>query len=302
MTGLATLFAGLVTFATLEPAAPAFALIGITYLSATGSGAVCSRVAPCNSVNLAHAQTVENGTIVCLDSGDFASAGITKSITIDCTGTASSMGLIINGAGIVVTVRGVRVDGNHIDFQNGASLAVENSLFVYGDQGILFRPSNAGATLVVTDSLFTRAGSGMTGGAIIINPQPGGSARVAINRVTVEKSVFGIAVDGTGSTAGINVTISDSVSNGNIQDGIIAVTPSGGAPIGVMVKNTKSTNNAIGIRSIGPNVTVRVSNSAVIGNGTGVIFSGGGALLSFGNNEVQANGANGAFSGSLGLQ
>ena len=93
------------------------------------------------------------------------------------------------------------------------------------------------------------------------------------------------------------MTITDSVAASNKQDGIIAVTTAGGAPIGVMVKNTKSANNAIGIRSIGPNVTVRVDNSAVIGNGTGLSFSGGGALLSFGNNNVAANGTNGAFSG-----
>ena len=81
-----------------------------------------------------------------------------------------------------------------------------------------------------------------------------------------------------------------------------AVTPSGGAPIGVYVKNTKSVNSALGIRSLGPNVTVRVDGSGVIGNGTGLSSSGGGALLTAGNNMVQANGSNGAFSGPVGLQ
>ena len=61
-------------------------------------------------------------------------------------------------------------------------------------------------------------------------------------------------------------------------------------------------NNAFGIRSLGPNVTVRASNSTIAGNGTGLSFGGGGALLTFGNNEVQANGANGAFSGPVPLQ
>jgi hypothetical protein len=52
-----------------------------------------------------------------------------------------------------------------------------------------------------------------------------------------------------------------------------AVTPSGGSPIGVYVKNTKPVNNAFGIRSLGPNVTVRVDGSGVIGNSTGLSFS-----------------------------
>ena len=105
----------------------------------------------------------------------------------------------------------------------------------------------------------------------------GGSARVHLERVSAQGNVFGIVADGTGSTAGIHMTVADSVASGNSQDGIIAVTPSGGAPIGVLVTNTKSTNNAIGIRSIGPNVTVRVESSKIIGNGTGLSFGSGGA-------------------------
>ena len=120
--------------------------------------------------------------------------------------------------------------------------------------------------------------------------------------VTVNGNAFGIAADGTGSTAGINMTIADSMIGGNSQDGIIAVTQSGGAPIGVMVTNTKSVNNTFGIRSIGPNVTVRVGDSTITGNGAGLSFSGGGALLTYGTNKVQANGADGAFSGPVALQ
>jgi hypothetical protein len=61
-------------------------------------------------------------------------------------------------------------------------------------------------------------------------------------------------------------------------------------------------NNAFGIRSIGPNVTVRVDGSAAIGNSTGLSFSGDGALLTAGNNMVRTNGADGAFSGPVALQ
>jgi hypothetical protein len=154
----------------------------------------------------------------------------------------------------------------------------------------------------VTDTVISNNGSG-TGGGIVINPQSGGSAEVNLERVTVNGNAFGIAADGTGSTAGINMTIADSMIGGNSQDGIIAVTPSGGgAPIGVMVTNTKSVNNSFGIRSIGPNVTVRVDNSKIIGNSTGLSFSGSGALLTAGNNMVRTNGTDGAFSGPVALQ
>jgi hypothetical protein len=135
-----------------------------------------------------------------------------------------------------------------------------------------------------------------------VNPQSGGTAQVALERVTVNGNAFGIAADGTGSTGGINMTIADSMIANNSQDGIIATTPSGGAPIGVYVKNSKSVNNTFGIRSLGPNVTVRVDGSAIIGNSTGLSFSGGGALLTFGNNAVRTNGTDGAFSGPVALQ
>ena len=199
------------------------------------------------------------------------------------------------------------IDG--INFQSGAALLIDNCVIENFNisspvAGIRFRPSAPGSQLVVTNTIINYSGTigGATGGGIIVSPQAGGNALVSLNRVTTAKNVFGIVADGTGSTGGINMTISDSVSNGNSQDGNIAVTPSGGAPIGVMVKNTKSTNNAIGIRSIGPNVTVRVDGSTIIGNGTGLSFSSGGALLSAGNNTVEANGANGAFSSSYALK
>jgi hypothetical protein len=136
----------------------------------------------------------------------------------------------------------------------------------------------------------------------VINPVSGGTAQVALERVTVTGNAFGIAADGTRSTGGINMTIADSMIAGNSQDGIVAATPSGGAPIGVMVTNTKSANNAIGIRSIGENVTVRAKNSDVMGNSTGLSFYSGGRLLTFGNNAVRANGTDGVFSGPVALQ
>ena len=248
------------------------------------------------------------------------SATISKSITVDC-GDAGGVfitfndGFVINGSGITVVLRNLMILGygdmgengsTAISFLNGSALHVENvRVSGFKDNigvGIRFTPSTPGAKLTVSDSKITDNGVGSTGGGIVISPQSGGSAQVVLNRVTVAKNVFGIAVDGTGSTAGINMTITDSVTDGNSQDGIIATTPSGGAPIGVMVTNTKSANNAIGIRSLGPNVTVRVGDSAITGNGTGLAFASGGALLSYGTNKVQANGTNGAFSGPVALQ
>ena len=208
------------------------------------------------------------------------------------------------GPNDVVTLEGLHFNGGSIFFNSGGHLnivkCVIGNLPAAGGVGIKVQPTGA-SRLSVTDTTIVNMGLG-TGGGIVVNPQPGGSAQVALKRVTVNSNAFGIAADGGNSTAGINMTIADSLISGNAQDGIIAVTTAGHAPIGVMVKNTQTLNNAIGIRSIGPNVIVRVDGSTIVGNGTGLSFSGGGALFTFGNNAVRANGSDGAFSGSVALQ
>jgi hypothetical protein len=315
MTKITKLFAGLtVALASLLTAGSAYAQNNHSWVSSTGSGAACTRAAPCANFATAHVATNAGGVISVLDPGEYGVVVITKSVTIRAEGveggetSTPSAGIWIDvqaGTSDVVTLEGLHIDGfGAIRFSSGGHLHVVRCVITNGsvpsDAGIRFNPISA-SKLSVTETVISNMGSG-TGGGIVINPQSGGSAEVDLERVTVNGNAFGIAADGTGSTAGINMTIADSMTAGNSQDGIIAVTPSGGAPIGVMVKNSKTVNNSIGIRSIGPNVTVRVDGSSVTGNGTGLSFSAGGALLSYGNNNVDANGANGAFSGPVALQ
>ena len=302
--------------------APAQALNNKSWVSSTGGGATCTRALPCATFQAAHDQTNTGGEIGVIDSGDYGALVINRAISIIAEGVDAtilspglgSAAITFSGSMIpteVVTLQGLIIDGLGtggigISYPFGPALVVKNCVIrnfknASGSYGIAAQP-NAAGRLTVTDTLLVNNGLGSTGAGILIKPQPGGSAQVLLERVTAVNNVFGIAADGAGSTGGINMTIADSVTSANSQDGIIATTPGGGAPIGVMVKNTKSANNNIGIRSLGTGVTVRLSNSTVVGNGTGLSFSGGGALLTFGNNEVQANGSNGAFSGSVGLQ
>jgi hypothetical protein len=315
MTKITHLFAGLtVALASWLTAGSAYAQNSHSWVSSTGSGTACTRAAPCPAFSTAQAVTNPGGVISVIDPGDYSGIGITKSLTVRAEGvdgggsTEATIGIWVivdAGATDVVTLEGLQFSGAQgIDFIAGGHLHVVRCVItndtVSGTAGIKFRPNSA-SKLSVTDTVISNMGSG-TGGGIVINPQSGGSARVNLERVTVNGNAFGIAADGTNSTAGINMTIADSMVGGNSQDGIIAVTPSGGAPIGVIVTNTKSVNNAFGIRSIGPNVTVRVKNSDIMGNSTGLSFSGGGAILTYGNNAVNTNGADGAFSGPVLLQ
>jgi hypothetical protein len=322
MTKTGHLFVGLmVALASYLSANSAYALNDHSWISSTGGGmAACTRADPCLDFPTAQAATKPGGIVSLLDAGSVNAVNgfnVTKSLIIRAEGidagssTSPASGLwmsITVGPTDVVTVEGLKLDGLlGIAFNSGGHLHVVKCVINSGGSGIAnnagirFQPNSA-SKLSVTDTVISNMGSG-TGGGILIIPQAGGSARVNLERVTVNGNAFGIAVDGSGSTAGINVTIADSMIGGNSQDGIVATTPSGGAPIGVLVTNTKSVNNNnFGIRSIGANVTVRVNNSDIAGNGTGLSSSGGGALLSFGNNAVRANGSDGVFSGSVGLQ
>jgi hypothetical protein len=313
MTRTRTLLAGTaVALASWLAANPAYALPH-TWVSNAGSGTACTHALPCATFAAAQNATDAGGVISVLNSGDFGGIVISKSLTIRAEGadggssSVAESGDVISveaGANDVVTLEGLHIGGLSVELESAGQFHVVRCVItngnVAGNAGIRFSPKTP-SKLSVTDTVITNMGSG-TGGGIVVKPLPGGSAQVALERVTVNGNAFGIVADGTGSTAGINMTIADSMIANNIHDGIIATTPSGGAPIGVMVTNSKSANNAFGIRSIGANVTVRVKNSDVIGNVTGLSFSGGGALLTFGNNAVRANGSDGVFSGPVALQ
>src|SRR3954454_11052905 len=194
----ALLFSSLAIFlVTLLPVAPAQAAPR-TWVASYGSGTTCSRSLPCAFFQFAHNAADAGGEINCIDAGDFGGADITKSITIDCGGTfggAGTTGFAVNTAGVVLRLRNLSINGTGgignssagISFFNGTALIVENctiagpfALFSV-TSGIIFGPSPAGAQLVVTDTSFTNNGSGLAGAAILVKPQSGGTARVALN-------------------------------------------------------------------------------------------------------------------------
>ena len=77
-------------------ATPALA-IPETWVASNGGGVACTSAAPCANFQTAHLATDPGGIIKCVDAGNFGTVGITKSITIDCTGT--------NGGIVSVPVR-----------------------------------------------------------------------------------------------------------------------------------------------------------------------------------------------------
>jgi len=89
-----------------------------TWVSGVGDDVnPCSRTAPCKTFAGAISKTAIGGLINCIDPGGFGAVTITKSITIDCQNTQAGVlasgtnGINVNGAGIVVNLRGLSIEG-----------------------------------------------------------------------------------------------------------------------------------------------------------------------------------------------
>jgi hypothetical protein len=290
--------------------APANAQASRTWVSGVGDDAnPCSRTAPCKTFAGAISKTAANGIINCVDPGGFGAVTITKSITIDCEGTQGGIlasltnGVNVNGAGIVVHLRNLSIEGFGngligVNFINGSALYIENCE-IFGFQagtatGVKFSPSVAGGELYITDAYISSNGTGVTGAGIQIQPVGVGSAKVVLTRVEANNNVVGIRADHVASTGGINVTVADSESSGNAFHGIVAL--STGVSVQIMVDNTTSANNADqGIRAAGNAAAViRLANSNVTGTALGTSASGGAQILSYGNNHIDGNTNDGA--------
>jgi hypothetical protein len=123
----------------------------VAYVASNGSDANnCTHSAPCQTFTRAIAVTNPFGQVSCVDQLGpgplFPSVTISKSVTIDCkgvygaaetTGTGGfDTGFIINGPGIIVTLRGLNISGvdlgNHvlgnigINIQQAASVLIED--------------------------------------------------------------------------------------------------------------------------------------------------------------------------------
>jgi hypothetical protein len=239
---------------------------------------------------------------------------ITKSMTISCKhieGSAlasSTTGVIINGAGVIVHLRGLEINGgppnlpgvNGIRFLQGATLTVEDTTiynFLGGapnGNGIVVNPTSGAVRLFVTNTYIeNNAGSG-------IEVAPSGTASV---RVTVQSSRVmantgaGIRFNSSGTTtpAGVQGVIDNTDVSFNGQ-GIIMLSSGATANAISMITNSNVTNNTtFGIQSNGAAARGRVGNTTITLNGTGVSFINSADMPTYGTNRLNGNTVEGAF-------
>jgi len=274
-----------------------------TWVSGVGDDAnPCSRTAPCKTFAGAISKTAACGEISVLDPGGFGAVTITKSITINGTGTlagilaANVTGVIVNaGANDTVILRDISINGacnglNGIRYIAGKALMVDHC-WIYGfrgnpGRGIDVALTNNGILKLIDtiiennleDGLRITTTVGEAGLAMdrsrIMNS--GGDGIEALNnvRAQVTNSVF--AYNGT---AGVKTSGTNSVMN--IDDVFISFSPTGlGASSGS---------------------TLNVSDSVIGQNATG-LAPGAGAINSFQGNSLINNPVPGTFSSTTNKQ
>ncbi len=304
----------ILAFLLLLASGSAFAQATRTWVSGVGDDAnPCSRTAPCKTWAGAISKTAAAGIINCIDPGGFGTVTITKSITISCKhieGSAlasSTSGVIVNGAGIDVVLRGLDIDGSPltspgvqgIRFLQGASLIVEDCLIrdftaaAPNGNGIIVNNTSLTAEVHIINSNITGNGAGTGGAGIQIIPSGTGGARVTITNSNLSNNSIGVRASTAATTGLIYLTATDTTSAGGSSHGFLAEGTNG--PIRMMLNRVVSVNNlGDGVRAVGGNAVVRIGSSVVTGNsGTGIIGASGGQLQSYGNNQVNSNTADG---------
>jgi parallel beta helix pectate lyase-like protein len=274
--------------------APASAQSFHTWVSRTGDDAnSCSPTAPCGSFAGAIAKTRNHGEIDCLDSGDFGSVTIQKSVTIDCQG--ASGGMIVNNFDPMT----INFDGfDPSDTPPSVTLRHLNiiGVGVIGSTAIQIEGAGAGSFVNIENCFVTQQnGFGIqdqrTRGLLIVDnttvqnianfgisiQSASGSRRAVIRNTRVINSGQGIVVGANSEVVISHSEISDNANNG------LFVTASTGS---VTVDSTTIAHNNTAFRNSG---TVRLSNSDVSYNAFGWI----GTINTFTNNRFTANGVGG---------
>ena len=268
-----------------------------TWVSGVGDDVnPCSRTAPCKTFAGAISRTAAGGEINCLDPGGFGAITITKSMTLDCSGTFGSIlgtgtnGVVVNGAGVNVTIRGMSIDGagglNGIRFLQSGTLRVENvRIFGFTQKGIEFAPTGASELFVKNTEVYNN-GTGTAVGGISIRPTGTASTIATITQTSIQNNSVGLVVDSTATSGLLNVVLTESTVSGNANGGVSAT---GGAQIAMTIDKSAVNANLVGISSSGVSTTVQLANSIVTGNNNGLLFSSSGKITSFSSNVISGN-------------
>jgi hypothetical protein len=270
-------------------AVPAQAQAMRTFVSGLGEDTnACTETAPCQTLQVALANTLPGGQIYALDSANYGFVTIDKAISIisgsGATGilaTSSVTGITISAsANDTINLQGLDIDGagsgaDGIQFNSGASLYIQDSVIRGFTNGINFQPSGSSA-LSVDKTLVSNNSTG-------IKIQNSLMSTGVLNDVQLVNNGTGIVAQGGSGTGPAIVTIQNSIVANNSAIGVL----SGGFSV-VSVANSTIANNGIGLQAQTASAVLQVSESTVTGNGTGMAANAG-QIISYGNSSIGGN-------------
>jgi len=258
----------------------------------------CSRTAPCKTWAGAISKTAACGEIDALDPGGFGAVTITKSITLDGTGTMASIlaslvtGITINAAATdVITIRGISINGfcnglRAINILQAKTVNIEDCvMFRFAGPGVLVNESNDLQLNVRNTVIRDNTGAGLD-----LNTTSG----------LVKASLYEVSL--TGNNHGLHaknntrVIAEDCVFSNNTTNGVFADATAGVATVRVW-RSLISTNGGNGVRAGnvgGGGSGVEVGQNQINNNtGNGVLIGTGGVVETFTNNSIRGNGTDG---------
>jgi hypothetical protein len=268
-----------------------------TWVSGVGDDAnPCSRTAPCKTFAGAISKTATCGEISVLDPGGFGAVTITKSITINGTGTlagilaANVTGVIVNApAGDTVILRDISINGscsglNGIRYIAGKVLMVDHC-WIYGFRG---SPGRG------IDVALTAAGKLKVIDSVIENVlEDGVHMNITAGQLTatIDKTrIMNCDQDGIDTNGNVRGAFSNCLITHNTTTGIKATTTNSL----LNIDDTQLSFSSVGLQSVAGS-SIRVSDSIIAQNSTG-LNPNGGTIDSFQGNSLIGNTTAGAFS------
>jgi hypothetical protein len=261
-----------------------------TWVSGVGDDAnPCSRTAPCKTFAGAISKTAPNGYIDVLDPGSFGAVTITKNITIDGTpfmaavlNTVGGSGIVINGAGIKVTLRGLDIEGAStggigVRIIAASTVNIENCHITdWATAAIDYQ--SAGGLLTVADTEIKRSTIGIN---------------VTSGRAMVENVHSDFNTSGIKANASAQITVRNSYVSGGGEG--FALTAASSI---INVQNSVTQANTFGVNA--QNGTIRFSDSGILSNSnTGLFNAGPAQIISLSGNTLEGNPTPGTFTSTI---
>jgi hypothetical protein len=260
-----------------------------TFVAINGSDANDCSSGPlaCRTAQRGIDQTNPGGEVVFDSAGDFFTATVNKSLTLNfihngqmdqpADGGPPGANLLFNppNADANLFIRGLYMnllnrDAHGIQVNRGSLFLQNSSIQNVGGtnkSGILFTP-NDNAGLFAIDCILHEGPAGIT-----VAPRAGADVTAVISNNTIGK--FGTGVRST---------------------------PPLGTTSNVVVQNSTISGGGIAIQSSSARSTVAVKNSTIAHNATALSRPGGGLLVSLTGNSLPGNTVNGSFSGTVNPQ